>query len=106
MGTSLRLEPESPLAHLDDEALIRRYCTARATKTTDEEASQELWRRHEPILRQKIKYIAGKPGDVRHVTGHRRRAECCCARTKPASSRFTIERLAFHELPLPSTERS
>jgi len=66
MGTPLRPEPASPLAHLDDEALIRRYCTVLATATTDEEAAQELWyHRHEPILRQKIKYIAARPGNIR-----------------------------------------
>ena len=66
MATSLRPAPASPLAHLDDEALIRRYCAALATATTDEEAAQELWyQRHEPILLQKIKYIAAKPGDIR-----------------------------------------
>jgi hypothetical protein len=69
MGTSpfplSGLESESPLRHLDDEALIRRYCTALATATTDEEAAQELWRRHRPILLQKIKYIAAKSGEIR-----------------------------------------
>ncbi len=57
--------PESPLAHLDDEALIRRYSAALATSGTDEEAAEELWQRHKPILLQKIKYIAAKPGEVR-----------------------------------------
>jgi hypothetical protein len=58
--------PESPLAHLDDETLIRRYCAALGTATTDEEAADELWyRRHEPILQQKIKYIAARPGNIR-----------------------------------------
>ena len=56
----------SSLAHLDDAALIRRYCTALATKTTDEDAVQELWQhRHGPILLQKIKYLAAKAGDLR-----------------------------------------
>jgi len=65
MGTSPSPLSESPLAHLDDEALIRRYCTALATATTDEEAVQELWRRHKPVVLQKIKYIAAKPGEIR-----------------------------------------
>ncbi len=57
---------ESPLAHLDDEALIRRYCAALATARRDEEAAGELWHhRHGPILLQKIKYIAAKPGEIR-----------------------------------------
>src|SRR5713226_5172168 len=70
MGTSPRPlpgpAPESPLAQLSDEALIRRYCAALANGTTDEEAAGELWHgRHKPILLQKIKYIAAKPGQVR-----------------------------------------
>jgi hypothetical protein len=57
---------ESPLAHLDDEALIRRYCAALSTATTDEDAAGELWHhRHGPILLQKIKYLAAKPGQIR-----------------------------------------
>src|SRR6266849_5902773 len=70
MGTAPRPlpgpAPESPLAQLSDEALIRRYCAALANGTTDEEAAGELWHgRHKPILLQKIKYIAAKPGHVR-----------------------------------------
>ncbi len=71
MGTSPRPlptpAPESPLAQLSDEALIRRYCAAScATASTDEEAAGELWhRRHGPILLQKIKYMAAKSGDLR-----------------------------------------
>ncbi len=70
MGTSPRPlpgpAPESSLTQLSDEALIRRYCAALATGTTDEEAAGELWyQRHKPILLQKIKYIAAKPGHVR-----------------------------------------
>ncbi|PYX77650.1 MAG: hypothetical protein DMG72_00840 [Acidobacteria bacterium] len=70
MGTSSRPltspEPEAPLAHLSDEALIRRYCAACAAATTDEDAAQELWHhRHEPIVLQKIKYIAARPGNIR-----------------------------------------
>jgi hypothetical protein len=70
MGTSSRpllgSASESPLAHLDDETLIRRYCAALATASTDEEAVGELWHhRHGPILLQKIKYIAAKPGEIR-----------------------------------------
>jgi len=58
--------PESPLAQLSDEALIRRYCAALANGTTDEEAAGELWHgRHKPILLQKIKYIAARPGNIR-----------------------------------------
>src|SRR5713226_9524928 len=71
MGTSPRPlptpEPESPLAQLSDEALIRRYCAAScATASTDKDAAGELWhRRHGPILLQKIKYMAAKSGDLR-----------------------------------------
>jgi len=70
VGTSPRPLPgpesESPLAQISDEVLIRRYCAALATGTTDEEAARELWhQRHKPILLQKIKYIAAKPGQVR-----------------------------------------
>jgi hypothetical protein len=58
--------PESPLAQLSDEVLIRRYCAACATATTDEDAAGELWhRRHGPIVLQKIKYMAAKSGDLR-----------------------------------------
>lgn len=58
--------PQSPLAYLDDESLIRRYCAALATASTDEEAAGELWHhRHGPILLQKIKYLAAKPGQIR-----------------------------------------
>src|SRR6266852_7654763 len=70
MGTSPRPlptpAPESPLTQLSDEALIRRHCAARAKAPTDEDAAGELWhRRHGPILLQKIKYMAAKPGDLR-----------------------------------------